>query len=329
MSLSTWEWITFAVVIAVLLSIDIFVHRGEHADSRRRAIMWTIVWVCAGLAFNVYVWITHPRGAEAGQEFLAAYLMEESLSIDNLFVFLIIFRTLRIPKEHQRKALSWGVFGALLFRGVFIFLGAEAMERWHWVEYIFAILLLYAAWHAYREDPAEEEESKLVDWLAHHMPVSRHTKHAQFFTREGGRLRVTPLLVAVIGLELTDVMFAIDSVPAAFSVTSDRFIVYTSNVFAILGLRSLFIALSAALAHLRYLHYGLAAVLSFAALKMLTSNWVHVPPLVSVAIILSCIGAAIWASIRAEEREPETTIEGTDASSVGERQPAPHDALES
>jgi tellurite resistance protein TerC len=124
-------------------------------------------------------------------------------------------------------------------------------------------------------------------------------------------------------------MFAIDSVPAAFSVTSDRFIVYTSNVFAILGLRSLFIALSAALAHLRYLHYGLAAVLSFAALKMLTSNWVHVPPLVSVAIILSCIGAAIWASIRAEEREPETTIEGTDASSVGERQPAPHDAFES
>jgi tellurite resistance protein TerC len=324
---TTADWTIFGVAVLTLISIDIYVHRGEHTDSRRRAIKWSIFWVSAGLLFNVYVWFS--RGAEAGQQFLAAYLMEESLSIDNLFVFLIIFRTLRVPKEHQRKALSWGVFGALFFRAIFIFLGAEALERWDWVMYIFALLLLYAAWHAFRENPADEEESKLVEWLGRHLPVSRHTKHPQFFTRETGKLQVTPLLVAVIGLELTDVMFAIDSVPAAFSVTTDRFIVYSSNVFAILGLRSIYIAIAAALTHLRYLHYGLAAVLTFAAAKMLTHRWVEIPPLASVAIIVACIGISIWTSIRAEQREPVPQPEDnlyTDANGLpGVREEAPSD----
>jgi tellurite resistance protein TerC len=296
--LSTVEWTTFAVVVAVMLAIDIFVHRGEHADSRSRAIMWTVIWVAAGLAFNVYVWWIHPS-ERAAEEYLASYLIEKALSLDNLFVFLIIFKTLRIPAAHQRKALSWGIFGALLFRAIFIFLGAEALEKWHWVEYVFALLLLYAAWHAYREDPAQEEESKLAEWLSHRLPVSRHTKEAHFFTRENGKLRVTPLLVAVIGLELTDVMFAIDSVPAAFSITTDRFIIYSSNVFAILGLRSLYIAMAATLGQLRYLHYGLAAVLAFAAAKMLIPETIlPITPLQSVGIIVGCIGLSIWASVR-------------------------------
>jgi tellurite resistance protein TerC len=326
------DWIVFSVAVLTLLSIDIVVHRGQHADSRHRAMLWTVFWVSAGLVFNAYVWMS--RGAEAGQQYLAAYLMEESLSIDNLFVFLIIFRTLRIPREHQRKALSWGVFGALFFRAIFIFIGAEALERWEWVMYIFALLLLYAAWHAFREDPGQEEESKLVDWLGHHMPVSGHTKEAHFFSREGGKLRATPLLVAVIGLELTDVMFAIDSVPAAFSVFdspqhADRFIVYSSNVFAILGLRSIYIAMAAALLHLRHLHYGLAAVLTFAALKMLAHEWVRISPLASVLIIVCCIGISIVASVRAREREPEGSFDAEDGAMEGRRpEPAPSDSVE-
>ncbi len=307
----TWEWIAFGAVVLLMLGIDIFVHRGEHADSRFRALLWTVIWVAAGLLFNIFVWFD--RGGRAAQEYLASYLIEKSLSLDNLFVFLIIFKTLRIPAAHQRKALSWGIFGALVFRAIFIYLGAEALQRWHWVEYIFALLLLYAAWHAFREDPAQEEESKLVEWLAHHLPVSRHTEHAHFFTRVNGKLLMTPLMVAVIGLELTDVMFAIDSVPAAFSVVprsqDQLFIIYTSNVFAILGLRSLYIAMASTLGELRYLHYGLAAVLAFAAFKMLMpSEVLHIPPMVSVAIIVSCIGVAIWTSVRANQRLGPITI---------------------
>ncbi len=300
----TWEWIVFGIAVLLMLAIDIFVHRGEHAESRSRALLWTVIWVAAGLLFNVFVWID--RGGQAAQEYLASYLIEKSLSLDNLFVFLIIFKTLRIPTTHQRKALSWGIFGALVFRAIFIYLGAEALHRWAWVEYIFAVLLLYAAWHAFREDPAQEEESKLVEWLAHNLPVSRPTAHAHFFTRVNGKFLMTPLMVAVIGLELTDVMFAIDSVPAAFSVVprseNQLFIIYTSNVFAILGLRSLYIAMAATLGELRYLHYGLAAVLAFAAFKMMVpSDVLHIPPMVSVGIILACIGIAIWTSVRARK----------------------------
>jgi len=289
-----------------MLTIDIFVHRGEKAESRSRAILWTFIWVAAGLGFNVFVWVE--RGGRAGQEYLASYLLEKSLSLDNLFVFLIVFKTLRIPVEHQRKALSWGIFGALVFRAIFIFLGAAALERWYWVEYVFAVLLLYAAWHAYREDPASEEESKLAEWLARHLPISRDTEHAHFIVREAGKFRVTPLMVAVIGLELTDIMFAVDSVPAAFSVTHDPFIVYSSNMFAILGLRSLYIAMSAFLGHLRYLHYGLAAVLTFAAVKMLIpETWFEFSPMVSVGIIVACIGIAVLASLRATKSKKITS----------------------
>jgi len=316
---TTSQWIIFGIVVAVMLTIDIFVHRGEKAESRSRAILWTFIWVAAGLAFNVFVWID--RGGRAGQEYLASYLLEKSLSLDNLFVFLIVFNTLRIPAQHQRKALSWGIFGALIFRAIFIFLGAAALERWHWVEYVFAMLLLYAAWHAYREDPAEKVESKLAEWLARHLPVSRHTEHAHFFVREDGRLRVTPLMVAVLGLELTDVMFAVDSVPAAFSVTHDPFIVYSSNMFAILGLRSLYIAMSAILAHLRYLHYGLAAVLTFAAAKMLIpETWFEFSPMASVGIIVACIGIAGLASLRRRKSKKIASLATSTASEARQNQ---------
>jgi len=297
MSHAAWGWTAFGVIVIVLLAIDLFAHRhGEH-DNRKRAMLWSALMIAAGLGFGGYVW--YDRGAKSGQEYLAAYLLEESLSLDNLFVWLIIFRMMRIPEDHQRVALMWGVVGAVVFRGLFVWLGIEALERWAWVEYVFAALLIYAAFRAVREDPADAaEDNKLVDWLRRRLPVSGVQQEPHFFVREGAAWKVTPLFVAVLGLEATDILFAVDSVPAAFSVTHDEFIIYTSNVFAILGLRSLYVVLAHTIAQLKYLHWGLGAVLAFAGGKMLAAKaGIDIHPLLSVAMIVLMIGTAAVASL--------------------------------
>ena len=304
MSGGIWCWAAFAAVVVVLLAIDLLAHRhGEH-DNRRRALLWSVLMIAAGLGFGVYVWID--RGSQAGEEYLAAYLLEESLSLDNLFVWLIIFRMMHIPKDHQRVALMWGVLGAVVFRGLFVWLGIEAIEHWAWIEYVFAALLIYAAFRAVREDPADAgEDNKLVDWLTRHLPVSGVQKEQKFFVSEDGVRKVTPLLVAVLGLEATDILFAVDSVPAAFSVTRDEYIIYTSNVFAILGLRSLYVVLAHTIAEMKYLHYGLGAVLAFAGAKMLLGKaGIDIHPLVSVGVIIALIGAAVAASLLARRKAP-------------------------
>ena len=295
-----WEWLVFGGIVAALLGVDLFVHRGARAESRKWALVWSVIWVATGLAFTGYVW--HRLGGRAAEEYLAAYLIEKSLSLDNLFMFLIIFRMLGIPQGHQRTALSWGVFGALVFRALFVLLGATALERWHWVEYVFAALLLYAAWHAFREDPASERKNKVVLWLERHLAMGAEPEQPKFLLHEGGKWKATPLLVAVLALELTDILFAIDSVPAAFALTRNEFIIYSSNVFAILGLRSLYIVLAHTIADLRHLHYGLAGVLAFAAVKMLLPESLEIPPLASVGVIVAIIGAAVWASLGGRRR---------------------------
>ena len=305
----TTEWILFGAVMLGLLAIDLYVHRGGQGDSRRRAIQWSLIWIAAGLAFCGHIWMKF--GGQEAQEYLAAYLIEKSLSLDNLFVFLIIFKSLKIPKNHQRTALSWGIFGALVFRAIFIFLGAAALERWEWVQYLFAAILFYAAFHAFREDPSEQKENRAVEWLSRHFPVSRKTDTHRFAFRENGNWVATPLLIAVLSLELTDVIFAVDSIPAAFSVTRNTYIIYSSNVFAILGLRALYLVLAHTIGELKYLHYGLAAVLAFAGAKMIVSTWIEIPPLVSVGIIAACIGVAAWASMRRRAGSP-----------AGEQEPA-------
>ena len=292
-----WGWATFAILIAAFLALDMFAHRGDHVDNRKRAIFWSILSVSLGFGFAGYVW--YDLGPVPAQEYVAAYLLEECLSLDNLFVFLIVFRMMQIPKAQQRTALTWGILGALVFRGIFIFVGVEALERWEWVELIFALLLLYGAWHAFRENPSDDdEENKLIRWLTRHLRVSQPQSQPHFIVREAGRLKATPLLVAIMGLEATDVLFAIDSVPAAFSVTRDQFIIYSSNVFAILGLRSLYVVLAHTIAELKFLHYGLAAVLAFAGGKMIAAYYgYHISPLISVGVIIALIGAAVVASL--------------------------------
>ncbi|HEX8701635.1 MAG TPA: TerC/Alx family metal homeostasis membrane protein [Myxococcaceae bacterium] len=298
-------WIVFGAVVLGLLLVDLLVHRGKHGESKRSAIAWSIGWIVLGLGFSVFVWQAY--GARPAQEYLGAWLIEKSLSLDNLFVFLVIFRSLSVPEDEQRRVLFWGIFGALLFRALFIFAGVEALERWHAVVYVFGAILLFTAYRVAREDPSKERDSKLVHWLAKRLPVTTELNGTRFFARLNGRRVATPLMVALIAIELTDIAFAVDSVPAALAVSHEPFIVYSSNVFAIMGLRALYIALAHIITQLRYLHYGLAAVLAFAGLKMIIpDSVVHVPPLVSVAIIVVCIGLSVVVSLRARSKQRRT-----------------------
>ena len=293
--ITTWAWITFAVLFLLFFSLDLFLHRGGRRRSATSAYLWSVVWIAIGLAFNIFVWFY--LGADSAKEYLAAYLIEKSLSLDNLFVFLIIFQSLNIPQRYQHDVLLWGIIGALFFRAIFVFLGAAALARYEWIAQLFGALLILAAYHAFRKNPAEEKENKAVSWLSKHLPITQEIHGQRFVVRENRQHVATPLLIAVLGLEITDVMFAIDSVPAAFSVSRDPFIIYSSNVFAILGLRALYLALIHIIFDLKYLHYGLAGVLAFSGVKLILTDWIHIPALVSVSVTISLLLIAIIASI--------------------------------
>lgn len=298
--LSTTEWAIFGGVVVVMLIADMLAHRGERAKSQKSAAIWSAIWIGLGLAFTGFVW-WRMSGGDA-QEYIAVYALEKSLSLDNLFVFYVIFHSLNIPDKYHHKVLYWGILGALVFRLIFIYAGAAAVEQFAWVEYVFGALLLGAAWRTWREDPAGSKESALVLWLERHLPFSRSSHGGKFFDRKDGQVVATALFVALVAIELSDIMFAIDSVAAALSITTQEFIIYSANIFAILGLRSLYLLLEHSIDDLHYLHYGLAMVLGFAALKLLLHG-VHfveqfITPLVSVAVIVVIIGASVIASVR-------------------------------
>jgi tellurite resistance protein TerC len=287
----------------LLVSIDLFAHRGDQIDSKRRAVVWSVVWVAMAVVFGVLVGVYF--GVEASEQYFAAYLLEKSLSVDNLFLFIVIFGALDIPRAEQRRVLTWGIIGALVTRGAFIAVGAAMLQRWHEVTYVFGAILVITALKMLRET---EGPSKLLPWLERHLPWTRERDGHHFVVRRNGRLLATPLMVALIAIELTDVVFALDSIPAAFAVSEEPFIVYSSNVFAILGLRALYVVLVGALADLRYLKYGLSAVLAFAGVKMLAASWIKISPLVSVSVIAGMIGAAVVASVVARRRDPRTAL---------------------
>lgn len=296
-----WAWGIFGATILVLLALDLFFARGGRAQSRAALIGWAGLWIAAATAFGAFIWISF--GAKAAQDYFAAWLMEESLSLDNLFVFLLIFESLGIDAEaSQHEVLFWGICGAVVLRGVFIFLGAAAMEHWHWASYLFAAVLLYAAWEAFRKNPKQSRKSHVVEWLSRHLPMKKKAAADQFLAKKNGGWAMTPLFVALVAIELSDILFAIDSVPAALSITHDRFIVYTSNIFAILSLRTLYLLMANTIGDMRYLHYGLAVVLAFAAFKMLTSDWFHIPALFSAGVILVALAAAIVSSLYARRQ---------------------------
>ena len=265
-----------------------------------RNIAWVVVWVGLGLAVGLLVAATKGRGAAT--EYFAAYLLEESLSIDNIFVFVVIFSELHIPADHQRRVLVFGVAGALVFRALAIGAGITLIERVHWITYLFAALILFAAWRllfgAERERKVVKEACDVCStWIARVVRVSPVLHGHDFWRRESGRLVATPLLVALAVIETTDIVFALDSIPAVLAVTRNPLIVYSSNVMAMLGLRSLYFVLSDAVYRLRYLRSGLAALLVFTASKMVASEWVQISAGASVAIIAVVLLATIAASV--------------------------------
>jgi len=263
----------------------------------RRVVLWVVVALLFGVG------IALARGSTPAAEYYAAYLLEFSLSVDNIFVFVIVFSELHIPAEHQRRVLRWGIGGALIFRGLMIAAGISLIQRFHWITYPFAGLLLFAAWRLLF---AQERERRVVEgacdvcstWIARVIPVSPIVRGQDFWRREAGRLVATPLFVALAVIETTDIVFALDSVPAVLAVTRDPLIVYSSNVLALVGLRSLYFVVSDALGRLRYLRHGLAAVLVFTGAKMIGSRWVEISAAQSVGIIVLVIGVTTVASLR-------------------------------
>jgi tellurite resistance protein TerC len=277
-------------------------HRRPHAIRFGEAVAWSAVWVGLSLAFFAGVW--HFYGSQKGLEFLTGYLIEEALSVDNVLIFILIFNTFRVPPHYQHRVLFWGVVGALVMRAVFIFVGAAALERFHGVLYIFAAILMFTGFRLlFASSDEHPERNPVFRLFVRVLPASTQDHGAQFFARENGRRVVTPLFLVLILIEITDLIFAVDSIPAIFAITSDPFIVFTSNIFAILGLRSLYFCLAGFIERLRYLKTGLALVLIFVAIKMFVSGFWPIPIHVSLLVVAGLIGGATVISLLATRRE--------------------------
>ncbi len=274
-----WVWLIFFSVVLVALSVDVgIVNRKAHAPTRKETFTWAIVWVSLALAFNVFVYFQvgdHTGdwkvAASQAKVFLTGYLIELSLSVDNLFVFLLIFTFFKVPKKYQHRVLFWGIIGALALRMIMIFAGAELVERFHWIIYVFGAFLVYTGLKMFQnvDDNFEPHESAIVKFATRFIRISKHYDGEKFFTYTNGVRSGTLLLLVLIVVEFTDLVFAVDSIPAIFGVTTDKFIVYTSNIFAILGLRTFFFLLADLAERFHYLKYGIAFVLSFIGVKML------------------------------------------------------------
>jgi tellurite resistance protein TerC len=290
-----YMWIVFGAIVLVSLAVDLIAHRGAHGVARKSAIAWTVGWIVAALLFCGFV--AYELGLGQAQDFLSAYLMEKSLSIDNLFVFMVIFDRLRIPQTEHHRVLFWGILGALIARAAFIAGGSALLTRWHDAVYILGLFLIYTAWKTLRAESGKGS-SRVLSVMERSSRLTHKLYGHAFITVENGRRVGTPLLLALLAIEASDILFAVDSVPAVFAISEDPFIVYSSNVFAILGMRALYLVLAEMLKDMHYLRYGLAAILALAGIKMLLSGTVHVPPAVSLLLILAILGTAIIASIR-------------------------------
>ncbi len=298
-----WMWLVFHLLVFALLAADFLLTRGSLPAPiiERRSYWLTALWIAAALLFALLVHrVLSPQYA---LEYLTGYGIEEALSIDNLFVFLVLFRAFGLAPTQQRRVLFFGVLGAIVMRALMIFAGIRLLNAFWWMNYFFGAILLYTAWHLLRESLGRTAEGppRIIAWLMRKLPMAappRDRKHERFFVRENGRLRLTPLFVALIAIEATDVIFATDSVPAVLAVTHHPFVVYSSNIFAVLGLRSLYFTLAAALERLHKLRYGLVAILAFVAVKMILARAVTLPIWISLTVLASAVTiTAIWSLV--------------------------------
>jgi len=315
-------WGGFIAFVLVMLALDLGVfHRKAHVVRAREALVWSLVWVTLALSFGGFVWWRF--GADSGMEYLTGYLIEKSLSIDNIFVFVILFSALQIPAQYQHRVLFWGILTALVLRAAMIFAGTAMLARFHWVIYVFGGFLILTGIRLFlqRDTEPDPEKSWAMRAVRHLLPTTPKFDGQRFFTVENGRRVATPLFLALMLVEVTDVIFAVDSIPAIFAVTTDPFIVFTSNIFAILGLRSLFFLLAGLVERFAYLKIGLAVVLVVVGIKMTVVDFVKVPPVVSLVIILTILGTSIIASWL---RAPAATSRAGHPRGGGEH-PAPAD----
>ena len=297
-------WVLFNLFVVAMLVLDLGVfHRRTHAVKFREAMTWSAMWIALAAAFALLVYFWHGRAASL--EFVTGYVIELSLSVDNLFVFLLIFRYFKVAGEHQHKVLFWGILGALVMRAIFILLGVGLIRRFHWIVYVFGALLVYSGIELFFQENAEihPEKNPVLRLVRKLLPVTDDYHGGKFFIRRAG-LYATPLLIVLVVVETTDVLFAVDSIPAILAITLNAFIVYTSNVFAILGLRSMYFALAGMMEMFRYLHYGLSLVLIFVGGKMLASHYYQLP----TEYALGVVGLILLVSVLASVARPTKAV---------------------
>lgn len=306
MQVHWWVWAGFIAAVTVLLLLDLLiVHRKPHAISMKEAATWTAIWIALAIAFGAGIWFF--EGREPAIAYFTGYILEKSLSVDNLFVFLVIFRAFAVPGELQHRVLFWGILGAVVMRGLFIWAGVALIERFEWMMYLFGGFLIFTGFRLlWNSEPVEHpEQSVAIRWMRRVVPSTPNYHGASFLVRDQGKLRATPLLFVLVTVELTDVIFATDSIPAIFGVTRDPFIIFSSNVLAILGLRAMFFLLADFVGRFHYLHIGLALVLIFIGAKMLGEDFVHIPTLVSLGVVTGVLALSVIASLLAKSRVRE------------------------
>lgn len=299
MSVPIWVWVATLAAIVVMLVADMLAHRAARGSTTALALRWSVVWVGLGVGFGAIVWAAW--GSEHAGEYFAGYLLEKSLSVDNVLLFALIFASFAVPRAYQHRVLFLGVLGALALRALLIAAGAALLSRFAWVTYIFGAFLLVTALRMVRSHGGQSAE-RGGSLIRRVIPTTDGYHGEQFWVRQAGRLTATPLLIVLVLIEISDVIFAVDSIPAVFSVTREPFLVFTANAFAILGLRSLYFLLDGLLSRLVYLRTGLAVILCFVGLKMLLEGVIHIPVAVSLGVIVVCLTVTTWASLRAARR---------------------------
>lgn len=301
----TWLWIGFSIAIVILLLIDLSLFGSDHKVSVKSALIESGIWVAISLAFTA--WFTYTYGTELGLQFLTGYLVEKSLSVDNLFVILLVFSSFKIADAYQHRVLFYGVLGAIVLRAIFILIGAQLLHSFHWILYIFGFILVATAVKFLREsdDKIDAKENWAVRILKKFIPTTTE-QSAHFFITENGIRKATPLFLALVVIEATDLVFAVDSIPAVFAVTQDAFVAFASNILAILGLRALYFVLADWVTKLRYMKPGLAAILGFIGVKMLIIDLVKIPSSVSLLVIFAVLATTVlssWYVVKVEENK--------------------------
>jgi len=318
-----WLWVGFNIFVLAMLALDLGVfHRKAHALSLKEASIWSVVWITLAMVFNAGLYLF--AGPEPALQFFTGYLIEKSLSVDNIFIFLLLFTYFKVPAAYQHRVLYWGILGALIMRGTLIAVGVALIESFHWIIYLFGAFLIFTGIRMgfHKEIEVHPENDLLLKFIRRFVPVTENYEHDRFFVRRAGQVMVTPLLLVLLVIDTTDLIFAVDSIPAVFAVTRDPFLVYTSNIFAILGLRSLYFVFADIMGKFYYLKLGLSVILTFVGVKMVLADVFSLPTALSLVVIAVVLTIAIVASIvrtrhqAAKSREPEAQADEASAREI-------------